>query len=97
MKQQDVAALMPILQAFADGKQIQYKSYDGAWTDADMSKDMSFSLQNDRYRIKPEPRVQYIVFNHGLAYGVRDHEEHAKNVARTLSNGTYAKFVEELP
>jgi hypothetical protein len=43
---------IPILQAFADGKTIEYQNSSGVWLSV---TDPNFSYYPDRYRIKPEP------------------------------------------
>ena len=56
MTRERVKELLPVMQAFAEGKPIQYKAIDtGRWCDwnYDVGSDCSFS-DNVEYRIKPE-------------------------------------------
>jgi hypothetical protein len=43
------APILPIIQAFVEGKQIQQKGYDNRWHDTDTM----YSLLHQKYRIKP--------------------------------------------
>lgn len=42
--------ILPVLQAFVEGKQVQCKGYDHRWKDTDTM----YSLLHNQYRIKPE-------------------------------------------
>lgn len=60
MTREEAKELLPIIQAYADGKTIEFlhKSYKGAiWTELD---DPDFMWNANNYRIKPEPK--YIPF-----------------------------------
>lgn len=50
MNREHAKALLPFMQAFSEGKTIQFKS-NGKWVDLDSA---SFMLTPERYRIKPE-------------------------------------------
>ena len=50
--------LLPIIQAFADGKNIQYLDHSKRWSDC-ICDHVSFH-SDDTYRIKPEPEVIYV-------------------------------------
>lgn len=54
MTREETAERIKIMQAFVDGKQIQYKESDGKWKDV---KDPMWS-SIDEYRIKPEPKYR---------------------------------------
>lgn len=54
MTREDLKSLWPVLEAFKDGKTIQYLSY-GQWGDEDS---LTFSQAAGRYRIKPEPKLR---------------------------------------
>ena len=62
MNKQTAQQYLPLIQALAEGKTLQYKdSLNNKWLDA---TDLSFALAPERYRIKPEPIKQefyYIV------------------------------------
>ena len=54
---EEAKELLPIIQAFADGKAIQYrKGYE--WIDIKTGEDLSFLRPPSDYRIKPEPRYR---------------------------------------
>lgn len=56
MNQHDAKALLPLVQALADGKTIQIRT-NGAWTDIE---DPEFGAPPEDYRVKPaEPREWY--------------------------------------
>ena len=48
--------LLPIIQAYAEGKTIQYRrSAEGKWEDVAIGDNLSFIDPPSKYRIKPEP------------------------------------------
>lgn len=55
MKRQQAKKLLPIIQAFAEGKTIQYCYIDAGWADIDPDGDADFSDNPSKYRIKSEP------------------------------------------
>ena len=56
MTREEVKNLLPILQAFADGKTIQVKGGNGIWYDGE--NELKFDLVQQDYRIKPEPKYR---------------------------------------
>ena len=54
MTKEQAKALLPFIQAFSEGKTIQFKS-NGKWVDLDSA---SFMLTPERYRIKPESKYR---------------------------------------
>lgn len=52
MNRQQAKELLPIIQAFAEGKIIQIKALDGLWHD-DKGGNISFYAKPKNYRIKP--------------------------------------------
>lgn len=54
MTREEAKELLPIIQAFAEGKTIQYKNSEGEWEDID---NPSFYV-NLEYRIKPGPKYR---------------------------------------
>lgn len=54
MTREKAKELLPIMQAFVDGKTIQFLSDKGKWIDID-GFDIIFTSATSRYRIKPEP------------------------------------------
>ena len=57
MNRQQAKELLPIIQAFAEGKTIQIKALDGLWHD-DKGGNISFYAKPKNYRIKPEPKYR---------------------------------------
>lgn len=56
MTREQAKALLPIIQAWAEGKTIQHLSDSHTWHDGDMYFD--FSDSSNRYRIKPTPTLR---------------------------------------
>lgn len=56
MNRQQAKELLPVIQAFADGKTIQVKGGNGIWCD-DVNE-LSFDLDPQYYRIKLEPKYR---------------------------------------
>lgn len=54
MTKEETVERIKVMQAFVDGKQIQYKEDDGRWKDV---KDPIWARANE-YRIKPEPKYR---------------------------------------
>ena len=103
MNREKIKALLPVFTAFSEGKIIQTQ---GIGVDRDKWWDNinpNWDLPADHYRVKPEPRVVWSVYNkHGdrLRTYIKESEAQAcatdKN--RNGDNGPYtiAKFVEQL-
>lgn len=58
MTRQEAKELLPIIQAFSEGKTIQFNTLDHGWVDYDAA---CFDGDTNRYRIKPEPREFWIL------------------------------------
>jgi len=56
MNREQTKAMLPFLQAFAEGKDVQYQNFVGNWVTL---ASIGESEQPERYRIKPEPIVRY--------------------------------------
>ena len=54
MNRKEAKILMPVIQAFADGKDVETKTSSG-WISIE---NMSFAGEPDGYRIKPEPKYR---------------------------------------
>ena len=54
MTREEAKELLPIIQAWAEGKNIQFLS-DGEWHDINQA---DFTCYQDKYRIKPEPKYR---------------------------------------
>lgn len=78
MTRERAKELLPIIQAYADGKDVQFKSTtDGEWY-CDSKPDWTRGLI---YRIKPEPRVFWIVINEFGGAALFCREDSAKHHA----------------
>ena len=61
MNRQQAKELLPIIQAFAEGKTIQFLGLTETeewWKDLQCDKDIQFNYHFSRYRIKPEPKYR---------------------------------------
>ena len=54
MNKDNAKDFLPLVQALADGKTIQFLGYDNVWYDE--LTNLVFSSTPNRYRIKPEPK-----------------------------------------
>ena len=57
MTREEAKELLPIMQAFAEGKVIQFRCKTGEWLDI-INDEFDFILSPDDYRIKPEPKYR---------------------------------------
>ncbi len=55
MTREQAKAILPIIQAYAEGKIIQYRTSNNEWVD---TYKPSFSDSSSNYRIKPEPKYR---------------------------------------
>lgn len=58
MTREQAKELLPVIQAFAEGKTVQFRFSDGTWVDC---RQLDFSGPQLNYRIKPEPREFWIL------------------------------------
>lgn len=61
MNREQAKELLPIIQAFAEGKTIQFLSLTETeewWRDIQCDKDVKFNYHSSRYRIKTEPKYR---------------------------------------
>lgn len=78
---------LPLVQALADGKTIQYKNHLGEWSDV---PDVVFTAAISRYRIKPEPIERWGVANeNGRFVTTYDDESQAKHRVAGLARWRY--------
>lgn len=54
---EEAKKLLPIIQAFAEGKAIQFRCKTGEWLDI-INNEFDFILSPDDYRIQPEPKYR---------------------------------------
>jgi len=84
MTKENAAQYLPLVQALAEGKVIEFKDHDGDWGEIE---DVSFDDRIDRYRIKPEPREWWLVLYTTSGVSVFNSLEEAKryiNVGSTI-------------
>ena len=55
MTREEAKELLPIIQAFAEGKTIEVLHHNGGWTESDK---VYFNLPPNHYRIKPVPKYR---------------------------------------
>lgn len=58
MIREQAKELLPIIQAFAEGKVIQYRNAECEWEDMPIGANLSFAHAPSEYRIKPEPKYR---------------------------------------
>ena len=58
MTRKEAKELLPIIQAFAEGKEIQYRNSFNEWIDIKKNEGLSFIKTPLDYRIKPEPKYR---------------------------------------
>ena len=58
MTREKVKELLPILEAYANGKTIQYCNQEYHWEDVKPDEHLDFSKDVINYRIKPEPKYR---------------------------------------
>ena len=58
MTREKAKELLPIIQAWTEGKKIQLKSCSGEWIDIEENEGLSFRYSPSNYRIKPKPKYR---------------------------------------
>lgn len=56
MTREEAKELLPIIQAFAEGKVVQYRDNSNKWLDIGKNANVGFTRDPLDYRIKPEPK-----------------------------------------
>lgn len=79
MNKDNAHLYLPLVQALADGKVIQYNDSEEGWMNRPC---LLFDDEPDRYRIKPEPREGWIVVTGPGALM-------SESAARCISGGRY--------
>ena len=71
MNKENAHEYLPLVQALAEGKTIQFKHAGGGWEDT-VSVDFNYSAKY--YRVKPEPRVFELIRSKrtGVTYSVEE-------------------------
>jgi len=84
MNREAARKLLPVIEAYADGKAIQYLNSGGIWCDGDKddSGERGYEFYSpERYRIKPEPEVIYVnKYRSGSTVHYQSKEEATKSV-----------------
>lgn len=94
MNKEEAKDFLPLVQALAEGKTIQYCDLKGDWLD---TRNPTFRRRPELYRIKPEPHVLWVVRDgHGRFGGVFLEESKAAEQAEYVENARIVKYVEEL-
>lgn len=76
MNREKAKALLPIIEAYANGETIQLLYPDGKWYDIGTDAITDWSCFVDEYRIKPKPRTFYgIVYEDGSINAVPTEKE----------------------
>lgn len=83
MDKERAKQLLPLLQAFAEGKTIQFLSSNGEWVDIEEAK---FNFEIYRYRIKSEPK--YVPYSNKKEL-LKDSIKHGGYVKYKLDNTFY--------
>lgn len=66
MNREEAKALLPVIQAFAEGKPIQARTADKKWQT--LEDEVSFNADSIIYRIKPEKKERWLViFSNGAS------------------------------
>ena len=58
MTREEAKELLPIIQAFAEGKKIQYRTCPDKWVDIEENERVNFTSPPSDYRIKPKPKYR---------------------------------------
>ena len=58
MTREEAKELLPVIKAFAEGKEIQYRNSFNEWIDIKKNEGLSFIKTPLDYRIKPEPKYR---------------------------------------
>ena len=58
MTREEVKELLPVMQAFAEGDEIQYRNNYNEWIDVKTGEGLCFTRPSSCYRIKPEPNYR---------------------------------------
>lgn len=50
--------LLPIIAAFAEGKEIEFLNFKGIWEKCNYAEKLAFDRPAGKYRVKPEPKLR---------------------------------------
>lgn len=89
MTRDEAKQLLPIIEAYANGEEVQYKDLNDDWYTRD---DLRFAGNPNRYRIKPKPHVIYVNMYAGVdCFAHTTREEAEFNIS---GGGVTKKFIE---
>ena len=95
MTREEAKELLPIMQAFAEGKTIQiYDGEEGKWID--MTIDPSFNLIPSYYRIKPEPKYRPFKTKKECWNEMMKHQPFGWLTSKKSDNNVFIGYVGEL-
>ena len=58
MKRKEVKELLPIIQAWAEGKEIQFRTRSGKWVDIEEDEGLSFVYSSSDYQLQNKESSQ---------------------------------------
>lgn len=103
MNREEAQALLPIITAFAEGKEIQINYGSSQNPNWSTNHNLVFDGNVEDYRVKPEPRTLWVISNRFNERIYSDNsEDRVKKELDRLNRGgtnspyTLAKFVEQL-
>ena len=96
MTREQIKAAVPVLQAFAVGKSIQWRDHRGQWVDVSGMQFDTSDSDDFRYRIKPEPREWWFVGNAGCG-GDNWIKEYGELCSKNPNNPSAKHLVEVEP
>ena len=87
MNRERAKELTPIIQAYGEGKNVEFRPVDGAsWISADFSLQASLKFEDYmEYRIKPEPKEYWLVDGYYFL--------NLKDAQIERAKGTYAEII----
>ena len=92
MNKDNAKDFIPLIQALADGKIIQYQSQMG-WIDIDMNKSIYFNDEPFRYRVKPETEYPLTSLTGKELYLIFGNEDTQLNVCIAIANAAIKKAI----
>lgn len=58
MTREEAKEILPIIQAWTEGKEIQYRTCPDKWVDIEENERVNFTSPPSNYRIKPKPKYR---------------------------------------
>lgn len=88
MNKENARDYLPLVQALADGKTIEYRDSDDAWIDCELP---TFNQHSSRYRIKPEPSqesLEMASYLEEMAKSIRQMKIQPHDITNTVSSSS---------